>query len=220
MDGMSDRQIKLVVGLGNPGNEYEKTRHNAGFEVTSALVSSLPGNFNRKEKFNSVYWEGRFRGRNIIVQHPHTFMNLSGKAVAALARKNEILPSEIIVVYDDMDLPLGKIRMRKNGSSAGHRGVESLIEELGSTKFPRLRIGIGRAQNGTIDHVLSAFSEDEQMIFDKVVKTCVDALTLSLVRGVGNAMNKFNSISHEPDSSNESKESKENKENKENNNQQ
>ena len=134
-------------------------------------------------------------------------MNLSGKAVAALARKNEILPSEIIVVYDDMDLPLGKIRMRKNGSSGGHRGVESLIKELGSAKFPRLRIGIGRARKGTIDHVLSAFSEDEQMIFDKVMKTCVDALTLSLARGVGNAMNKFNSISHEPDNNDENKES-------------
>ena len=207
MSGMTEKQIKLIVGLGNPGSEYEKTRHNAGFEVTSALINSLPGNFDKKDKFNSVYWEGRFRGRKIVVQHPHTFMNLSGKAVAALARKNEILPSEIIVVYDDMDLPLGKIRMRKNGSSGGHRGVESLIKELGSAKFPRLRIGIGRARKGTIDHVLSAFSEDEQMIFDKVMKTCVDALTLSLARGVGNAMNKFNSISHEPDNNDENKES-------------
>ena len=209
MSGIADKQIKLIVGLGNPGREYEKTRHNAGFDVTSELISSLPGNFNKKEKFNSIYWEGRFRGRNIIVQHPHTFMNLSGKAVAALARKNDIQPSEIVVVYDDMDLPLGKIRMRKNGSSGGHRGVESLIEELGSAKFPRLRIGIGRAQKGTIDHVLSAFSEEEQMVFDKVVKTCVDALTLSLARGIGNAMNKFNSISHEPDRCEKKQESKE-----------
>jgi PTH1 family peptidyl-tRNA hydrolase len=197
-------QISLIVGLGNPGLEYENTRHNVGFDLTSAFMKSLNVSFSKKGKYNSVYWEGRFKGRNLLVQHPRTFMNLSGKAVAALAGKKEILPSEIIVVYDDMDLPLGKIRIRESGSSAGHRGVESLIEHLGTSTFSRLRIGIGRAQAGTVDHVLSKFEADEQLILDEVFKAGIDALTLSLTRGVGYAMNSFNSISHEQDENNKS----------------
>ena len=203
MSGISN-QISLIVGLGNPGLEYENTRHNVGFELTSAFMKSLTVSFNRKEKYNSVYWEGRFKGRNLLIQHPQTFMNLSGKAVAALAGNKKILPSEIIAVYDDMDLPLGKIRIRKSGSSAGHRGVESLIEYLGTSTFPRLRIGIGRAKAGTIDHVLSKFDTDEQVILDEVLKAGVDALTLSLTRGVAYAMSSFNSISHEQDKNNKS----------------
>ena len=203
MSGISN-QISLIVGLGNPGLEYENTRHNVGFELTSAFMKSLTVSFNRKEKYNSVYWEGRFKGRNLLIQHPQTFMNLSGKAVAALAGNKKILPSEIIAVYDDMDLPLGKIRIRKSGSSAGHRGVESLIEYLGTSAFPRLRIGIGRAKAGTIDHVLSKFDTDEQVILDEVLKAGVDALTLSLTRGVAYAMSSFNSISHEQDKNNKS----------------
>ena len=107
MSGISN-QISLIVGLGNPGLEYENTRHNVGFELTSAFMKSLTVSFSRKEKYNSVYWEGRFKGRNLLIQHPQTFMNLSGKAVAALAGNKKIIPSEIIAVYDDMDLPLGK----------------------------------------------------------------------------------------------------------------
>ncbi len=198
MSGISS-QISLIVGLGNPGKEYEGTRHNVGFDTTSAFMASLPVSFNKKEKYSSVYWEGRFKGRNLLVQHPLTFMNLSGKAVAALARAKEILPSEVMVVYDDMDLPLGKIRIRKSGSSAGHRGVESLIENLGTSKFSRLRIGIGRTQAETIDYVLAKFETDEKRILDEVFKASVNALTLSLTRGVGYAMNSFNSISHEQD---------------------
>jgi len=201
MSGISN-QISLIVGLGNPGLEYKNTRHNVGFDVTSAFISSLAGSFSKKNKYSSVYWEGRFKGRNLLIQHPQTFMNLSGKAVAALARKKEILPSEIIVVYDDMDLPLGKIRIRKSGGSAGHRGVESLIEHLGTSKFSRLRIGIGRASDETIDYVLAKFEADEQPTLDEVFKSSIDALTLSLTRGVGYAMNNFNSINHEQDISN------------------
>ena len=199
MNGMSTSQISLIVGLGNPGREYEGTRHNVGFQVTAAFMKSLPSGFNKKEKYNSVYWEGRFKGRNLLVQHPQTFMNLSGKAVAALAGAKGIAPSEIIVAYDDMDLPLGKIRIRKSGSSAGHRGVESLIEYLGTSSFPRLRIGIGRPAAESIEHVLAEFGDDEKPVFDEILKMSVDALTLSLTRGVGHAMNTFNSISREPE---------------------
>jgi PTH1 family peptidyl-tRNA hydrolase len=204
MSGMHFNHIGLIVGLGNPGREYEKTRHNVGFDATLAFIEALPGNLKKTDKFNSIYWEGRFKGKNLLIQHPMTFMNLSGKAVAALARSKEITPSEILVVYDDMDLPLGKIRIRKSGSSAGHRGVESIIEELGTSKFSRLRIGIGRAQNETVDYVLAKFNADEQPVLDEVIKTTVDALTLGLTRGIGYAMNQFNSISHEQDKNNTS----------------
>jgi len=203
MSGASS-QISLIVGLGNPGQEYKGTRHNVGFDVTSAFMASLAASFKEKKKYNSVYWEGRFKGRSLLVQHPLTFMNLSGKAVAALAGNKGILPSEIIVVYDDIDLPLGKIRIRRSGSSAGHRGVESLIEHLGTSRFPRLRIGIGRSRAETIDHVLAKFETDEQLILDEVLKSSIDALTLSLTRGVGYAMNSFNSINHEQDENNKS----------------
>lgn len=202
MSGAAAGQISLIVGLGNPGLEYEGTRHNVGFDASQAFMASLPVSFKKRERYGSVYWEGRFGGRNLLVQHPQTFMNLSGKAVAALAQARKILPSEIIVVYDDMDLPLGKIRIRKSGSSAGHRGVESLIECLGTSDFPRLRIGIGRAQAETIDYVLAKFEADEKPALDEVVKASVNALTLSLTRGIGYAMNSFNSISHEQDKNN------------------
>ena len=204
MSGVSASQISLIVGLGNPGREYEGTRHNVGFDASLAFMAALPVSFKRKERFNSVYWEGRFRGRNLLVQQPLTFMNLSGKAVAALALSKKILPSGIIVLHDDMDLPLGKIRIRKGGGSAGHRGIESLIEQLGTAKFSRLRIGIGRARAETVDYVLAEFEKDEQVILDEVFKTSVDALILSLTRGVGYAMNCFNSINHEQDKNNKS----------------
>jgi PTH1 family peptidyl-tRNA hydrolase len=190
-------QISLIVGLGNPGEKYEGTRHNIGFDLSLALMRSLGVSFKKRKGFNSIYWEGRFKGRNLLVQQPQTFMNLSGKAVAALAKSRKIAPSEIIVIYDDMDLPLGKIRIRKAGNSAGHRGVDSLIEELGTTKFPRLRIGIGHARDETIDYVLAGFEVDEQQILNEVFETSVNALTLSLARGLENAMNSFNSVSHE-----------------------
>lgn len=195
MNGMSASQISLIVGLGNPGREYEGTRHNVGFQATAAFMRSLPSGFARQEKYGSVYWEGRFKGRNLLVQHPSTFMNLSGKAVAALAAAKGIAPGEMIVVYDDMDLPFGKLRIRRSGSSAGHRGVESLIEHLGTSRFPRLRIGIGRPPAESIDHVLAEFTAAEQPVLAEVLKASVDALTLILTRGVGPAMNRFNSIS-------------------------
>ena len=191
----AEHRIQLIVGLGNPGREYEKSRHNAGFEAVDALLKVLPGKYEKKEGFSGAYWEGRFKGRNLTLLKPLTFMNLSGKSVAGLAVHNGFLPEEIMLVYDDVDLPLGKLRLRKNGGSAGHNGVESVINSLESQKFARLRIGIGGVPRGQqIDHVLSKFSSGEQLIFDKVMETAVDAVIMAVSQGIDAAMNGFNGI--------------------------
>ena len=190
-----EHRIQLVVGLGNPGREYEKTRHNAGFEAVDALLKILPGNYDKKEGFSGIYWEGRFKGQNLTLLKPMTFMNLSGKSVAGLAMRKELQPEEILLVYDDVDLPLGRIRLRKNGSSAGHNGVESVIISLESQKFARLRIGIGGASAGQqIDHVLSKFPASEQPVFDKVITIAADAVIMAVSRGTAAAMNSFNGM--------------------------
>jgi len=188
--------LKLVTGLGNPGKEYEKTRHNAGFIVIDSLLETLPGTFEKKDQCSSLFWEGRFKGRTLILQKPLTFMNLSGKAVASLCARKQISVQEILLVYDDMDLPLGKIRIRKNGSGGGHNGVQSVIDELGSQDFPRLRVGIGRSDrnNAQIDHVLSGFSPEENEIFEKVRKEAAEALKFILSRDLDSAMNRYNSF--------------------------
>ena len=184
-----------MVGLGNPGREYEKTRHNAGFEAIDALLKMLPGSYDKKEGFSGIYWEGRFKGQNLTLLKPMTFMNLSGKSVAGLVMRKELQPEEIMLVYDDVDLPLGKIRLRKDGSSAGHNGVESVINSLESQKFARLRSGIGGASRGQqIDPVLSKFPASEQPVFDKVIKAAADAVIMAVSRGIAAAMNSFNGM--------------------------
>jgi len=186
-------RIKLIVGLGNPGAEYEKTRHNAGFELIKLLLDILPGSFEKFNKHNAINFRGRFRGRELILQMPQNYMNLSGKAVVSLISAENITPDEILVVYDDVDIPLGRMRLRHGGSSGGHNGIESLIECLGTEQFSRLRLGIGEAgDNGQIEHVLGRFNESEQNIFDQVIVAGTDAVICVLTRGLNAAMNSFN----------------------------
>lgn len=187
-------RIKLVVGLGNPGAEYEKTRHNAGFELIKLLWEKLPGSFEKFNKHNAINFRGRFRGQTLFLQMPQTYMNLSGKAVAALAVAEEILPSEILVAYDDVDIALGRLRLRLGGSSGGHNGINSLIENLGTDSFGRLRLGIGGAnQNRQTEHVLGHFEASEQAIFDQVLAAGTEAVICALARNLNAAMNSFNS---------------------------
>lgn len=188
--------LKLVAGLGNPGKEYDGTRHNAGFMVIDSLLGILPGTFAKKDQCSSTFWEGRFKGRTLILQKPLTFMNLSGKAVASLCAKKQLGPQELLLVYDDMDLPLGRIRIRKNGSGGGHNGVQSVIDEMGSQDFPRVRVGIGRSEknNAQIDHVLSGFTPEESEIFEKVRKEAAEAVKFILSRDLDSAMNRYNNF--------------------------
>ena len=190
------QQIRLIVGLGTPESKYEGTRHNAGFMFAERLPTKLPRAFreHRVHGFQSYYWKGTYAGGQLIVQTPLTYMNLSGEAVAPLMRSEGIAPDEVLVVHDDMDIPLGRIRIRKGGGSAGHNGIKSLIEEIGGEGFHRIRIGVGHAESrgDVIDYVLSEFSESEKAVFGRVLDGAAEAAVLMLRRGVVMAMNVYN----------------------------
>lgn len=185
--------IGLISGLGNPGREYCNTRHNAGFMVIDALLGSLNGKAQQFHGFESFYWQLRFRGRSLVLQKPQTFMNASGSAVKPLLRAKNLEAQSLMVVYDDTALELGSIRIRKNGGAGGHNGVQSLIDELGTEEFARLRIGIG-ASEGKVkrDYVLGEFDEGEKELFGEVVLRSVEALKDVLSCGIDRAMNKYN----------------------------
>lgn len=183
----------LVIGLGNPGAEYAGTRHNAGFMAIDRLLRLLPGSFEEKQVSSGVAWLGRSRGRNLTLLKPMTFMNLSGKAVAAMMRSQHLTPGEILVVYDDVDLPLGRLRLRPDGSSGGHRGMESVIAEIGSRDFPRLRIGIGSEhRRDQIEFVLGRFADDERELADKAIAAAAEAAQAVVCRDLTVAMNIYN----------------------------
>ena len=197
----------LIVGLGNPGSEYRETRHNAGFMVLDRLAQRLPKkNFEEIHGCSSHYLKGTYAGRPLFLQKPETFMNLSGEAVAPLMRKEEIGPDGLLVIYDDMDLEVGKLRIRGRGSCGGHNGIRSIIETTGTENFARIRVGIGHRTGNGADYVLSPFEEEEKPIIDKVLEAAADAAILILRRGLSQAMNEYNSQDYappEPDEENE-----------------
>ncbi len=196
MQSQAPRSIRLIVGLGNPGREYAETRHNIGFRALACLAAQLPGRWESSGGCRSELLRGRWRGRTLWLQWPQTWMNLSGEAVLGLARREKIAPEEILVVSDDLDLPLGRLRLRASGSDGGHNGLKSVIAELGSSDFARLRIGIGRSGQGSgkavIDHVLSVFDAEELPAVAGAIEQAAEAAKMVLARGIGPAMNKFN----------------------------
>ena len=187
-------EIGLIVGLGNPGPEYAGTRHNAGFMVLDRLLAGFPaGRFEERHTASSSVWAGKFRGRALLLQKPLTFMNLSGQAVALLARRSGIQPESILVISDDLDLPVGRLRLRNGGADGGHNGLKSIIAELGSSSFRRLRIGIGRPKPGeTVDYVLSKFEGEEERRFEASLAAAAEAVRTVLTGGMARAMNRFN----------------------------
>ncbi|MDR0932542.1 MAG: aminoacyl-tRNA hydrolase [Victivallales bacterium] len=194
MVNSANGRILLIAGLGNPGVEYEKTRHNAGFMTIDRLLTGFPaGRFEFRHIAQSYVYAGAFRGKSLFLQKPQTFMNLSGLAVANFARKEQISPEEILVVSDDLDLPLGRLRLRIGGSDGGHNGLKSVISELGSADFNRLRIGVGRPEKSdSKDYVLSKFDGEEAKCFDLSLDAAVEAVRTVLTAGIVRAMNKFN----------------------------
>ena len=191
-------EIKLVVGLGNPGIEYANTRHNMGFMVLDKLLGWLPGGVESSSRYESSIYCGRFRGRKLLFQKPATYMNLSGLAVRKLMTADGILPEELLVVYDDMDIEFGCMRMRSNGSSGGHRGMESIIGEIGTEKFSRLRVGIGQVERKqVVDYVLSRFDAADEEKLNRVLTVAGEAVKLSLSRGTAAAMNQYNSWNYD-----------------------
>ena len=193
---MHDTYPRLLTGLGNPGLDYQYTRHNIGFMIIDHYVNQISNSsLLQFESKNSKIWQFKVRGRVIYLQKPMTFMNLSGKPVYQFCLDKNISPEELLVIYDDADLPLGRIRLRQKGSSGGHRGIESIINAFNSEHFNRLRIGIGRNRIDMANYVLTAFLDEERDIVDNVIKGAVQALSLALIRGIPLAMNQYNGLS-------------------------
>ena len=162
--------MKLIVGLGNPGDKYQGTRHNVGFDVIDALARQ-EGLKLTDQKFRSDYTIWRVGDEKVLLVKPYTFMNLSGEAVLPLMSYYNISPDELVVVYDDLDLEPGKLRLRQSGSAGGHNGVKSIIEMLGTQDFKRVKIGIGRPQYGrkVVDHVLERFDTDDRALIEQKI---------------------------------------------------
>lgn len=163
--------MKLIVGLGNPGKQYEQTRHNIGFEVIDALSNRLQIPLDQA-KFKGIYGYRVIDGEKVFLLKPLTYMNLSGESVIALMNYYEIAEEDLVVIYDDLDLPVGKIRLRQKGSAGGHNGIKSIISHLGTNEFNRIRVGINRPTNGMpiVDYVLGKFLKEEA----EIVKTAVE----------------------------------------------
>jgi PTH1 family peptidyl-tRNA hydrolase len=183
----------LIVGLGNPGREYRETRHNIGFMAVDALAASLSIKLTRVQ-FKAITGTGYIEQSRVILAKPQTFMNLSGQAVSSLMHYYKIEKDHFLVINDDLDLPLGTLRIRPGGGSAGQRGMESIIEKLGTQEFPRLRLGIGRppGQMDAKDYVLQTFSAAEADLLRLVLESAVSAVKTFVTEGLEPAMNKFN----------------------------
>ena len=185
--------MKLIVGLGNPGEKYKDTRHNVGFLVADKLLHEIGPAAAVWESMPKVKAEVAKAGEVLLVK-PQTFMNESGKSVAALVRFYRLMPEDVWVIHDDLDLPLGKIRIRTGGASAGHHGVDSIIRELKTDAFTRFRLGIGRGKDRrfVIDFVLSRFTRHEAGDLKHIVKRGADAVRTAFIDGLDRAMNRFN----------------------------
>ena len=187
--------MKLIVGLGNPGKRYARTPHNVGFEVLDVLAERGGAAFRKRWRFRSRTAEAVVGGGPVLLAKPQTFMNASGTAVAALVRYYRLEPNAIVVVLDDADLPLGRLRIRPRGSSGGHRGLESILQHVGGD-VARVRIGIGRrAETGNlVGHVLTPWRGDAWRRAETIIARASDAVTCAVEDGVEAAMNRFNGV--------------------------
>jgi len=184
----------LIVGLGNPGREYEKTRHNAGFRCLDIIAESLGCRVD-KLKFQGLYGQASYGGRKVFLLKPQTYMNLSGRSVLQLSAYFNIPPQRIIVLFDDISLEPGRLRIRADGSAGGHNGIKSIIQELGSQAFPRVKIGVGAKPNPEFDlaaWVLSTFSANEEKALAVSLKNAAEAALCVIDRGVPEAANRYN----------------------------
>ncbi len=183
----------LIVGLGNPGKDYAGSRHNLGFQVVEALSEKINA-ARPNQKHWSLIAETAYKRRKVMLAQPLTYMNLSGRAVKELMRNYRIDIDRLLVIYDDLDLPAGAIRLRGSGGSAGHRGIQSIIDTLGTSEFPRLRIGIGKAPEGLepADYVLQPVEGQDKILLEQAVVRSADATLLFVERGLEAAMNSYN----------------------------
>lgn len=185
--------MKVIVGLGNPGKQYELTRHNIGFWAVDQLSEKWNIPF-QKEKWKSYVAEGVVHGEKVFLLKPFTYMNLSGEAVGAAMRFLKLSTKDLLVIFDDLDLPLGQLRLRQKGSSGGHNGMKSIISHLGTEEFNRIKIGIDRPPTGmkVVDYVLEPFSESDHLVADDAAIAAANAANEWLMHDFLIAMNKYN----------------------------
>ena len=188
---------ELIVGLGNPEPKYDQTRHNIGFAAVDELARIWQMPLKENKRFQGLFSEGTVGGQKVRLLKPLTYMNRSGQSVRAVTDWYKVQPQSVLVIYDDMDLPVGRLRMRLSGSAGGHNGMKSIISHLGGKDFPRLRIGIGKSNGdkGTVSHVLGKFAPEETKIIEEVLYVSVKAIELSLKEGVEKSMSRYNGFS-------------------------
>ena len=186
--------MKVIVGLGNPGAQYENTPHSVGFEAVDRIAASIGANWELKKSFNALMARGPFAGLPVMLVKPQTYMNLSGEAVAPIVKYNNATAADLLVILDDIDLPVGRMRVRKNGSCGGHNGIRNIIERLGTPEFARLKLGVGKDRSNVIAHVLGKFDPASRKVMDSVVEESVKAAEAILRQGPDRAMNAFNSF--------------------------
>jgi peptidyl-tRNA hydrolase, PTH1 family len=187
--------VRLLAGLGNPGPQYRDTRHNVGFWVVDEIARRWGVSDNWRERFDALTVRGTTAaGETVLVAKPLTFMNLSGFAVSKLAQYFQIEPADTLVIVDEVALPLGRLRARRSGSAGGHNGLKSIVEQLGTDAFPRLRLGVGRGDNrrDLADHVLSKFEPAERATIEAAVLRAADAAEMFVAEGIERVMNTFN----------------------------
>ena len=185
--------LVLIAGLGNPGRQYECTRHNAGFLAVDALAAAHAIQIGRR-KFDALFEKGRIEGRDVVIAKPQTYMNLSGPCLRALADYFRIRREALIVVHDDIDLAFERLKINERGGDGGHKGIRSIINAFGGDQFVRVRMGVGRPENGrdAADHVLQTFTPDEESQLDGVLRRTCEAIVTILTKGTQEGMNRFN----------------------------
>ena len=190
--------MTIIVGLGNPGAQYANTPHSVGFESVDAIAASVGAVWEEKRQFKCLWAKGVFAGVPVVLCKPQTYMNLSGESVAPLVKYSNCSAADLVVVQDDIDLPRGRMPVRKGGSCGGHNGIRNIIERLGTMQFTRLKLGVGKDRENVVAHVLGKFDPASRKVMDEVVAASVKAVESILRNGPDRAMNEFNGFSAVP----------------------